>query len=414
MVIPLLQSIFVATSALLSALQMLGIFGLAYYYLLLAASAFRIGKSAPQAARRSFAIAIPAHNEELVLAKTIESLAAQDYPAELLDIYVVADHCSDHTASVARERDAFCFERHEGLRGRKVYALRWLLEQILAANRGYDAIAVFDADSRVNSQFFTAMNAALGEKDQVLQGRHVIRTANGNDFGGLAAVDMQLNNRLRNQAKRNLGLSARLMGDAMCFPTEVIRRYGWPSDSLGEDREYGLYLLTQGVKVTYVPEAISLGQAAPSWRDASKQRLRWYGGGIEIQKRYALKLLQMGLRRLNPAALDQAIELLLPPFSLLALLSALVVSVQAVWPLVGFLPFAGSALIFCLWGAFPIIGLVLEGAPTSAYCSLLLSPVYLVWRVVLGVRARLKGGRVEWVRTRRQEEQENETEGRSP
>lgn len=411
MVIAPLHAISAVASVLFSALQTLSLFGLVYYYLLLVASVFRTSKAAPQAVGRVFAIAIPAHNEELVLAKTIESLKAQDYPADLLDIYIVADHCSDGTAHVARERGAFCFERQEGLRGRKVYALRWLLEQILATKRNYDAIAVFDADSRVDPQFFTAMNAALGEKNQVLQGRHIIRSATGNDFGGLAAVDMQLNNRLRNQAKRSLGLSARLMGDAMCFPAEVIREYGWPSDSLGEDREYGLFLLTQGVKVVYVPEAISFGQAAPSWRDASKQRLRWYGGGVEIQKRYALKLLRMGLGQLNLAALDQAIELLLPPFSMLALLSAFIVFIQAIWRSLGLLSFGGAVLMFCLWGAFPIIGLVFERAPASAYRSLLFSPIYLVWRVVLGARARLKGGRVEWVRTRRQEEQGKETGG---
>jgi len=101
----------------------------------------------------------------------------------------------------------------------------------------------------------------LSEGHRVLQGRHVIITPQSNRFSGLADVDMRLNNLLRNKAKCNLGLSARLMGDAMCFASEVIRGYGWHADSLGEDREYGLYLLAQGIKTIYVHEAVSFGQA---------------------------------------------------------------------------------------------------------------------------------------------------------
>ena len=49
-----------------------------------------------------FMAIIPAHNEESVVANLIESLKNQNYPKELLDIYVIADNCTDRTAEVAK------------------------------------------------------------------------------------------------------------------------------------------------------------------------------------------------------------------------------------------------------------------------------------------------------------------------
>ena len=58
-----------------------------------------------------FMAIIPAHNEESVIKNLIESLNNQDYPKELLDIYVIADNCTDNTAQVAKEAGAIVYER---------------------------------------------------------------------------------------------------------------------------------------------------------------------------------------------------------------------------------------------------------------------------------------------------------------
>ena len=53
-----------------------------------------------------FMAILPAHNEENVIGNLIESLKNQDYPKELLDIYVIADNCTDNTAKIAKEAGA--------------------------------------------------------------------------------------------------------------------------------------------------------------------------------------------------------------------------------------------------------------------------------------------------------------------
>lgn len=47
------------------------------------------------------AVLIAARNEAAVIGSLIDSLKRQNYPADRIDIYVVADNCTDHTAEVA-------------------------------------------------------------------------------------------------------------------------------------------------------------------------------------------------------------------------------------------------------------------------------------------------------------------------
>jgi cellulose synthase/poly-beta-1,6-N-acetylglucosamine synthase-like glycosyltransferase len=394
---------------LLSALQIILIVGLAYYYFLLVAALFRVPKQRSNSNELSpivFAVAIPCHNEEVVIGKTVHGLRRMNYPADLYDVYVAADYCSDKTAVIARQAGAICLERNEGPRGRKAFPLQWLLQHIIQSERQYNAVVIFDADSRVDTEFLSAMAAALQQGHVALQGQHIIANPSDSKFSRLAAIDMCLNNLLRNQAKNNLGWSCRLMGDAMCLTTNLIRVYGWGSDSLAEDREFEMYLLLQGQKVRYVENAVSYGEAVTKWNEASKQRVRWYGGATQLRYKYAWPLLINGLNTVNLAALDRALELFLPSFSLLAALTLGMWVVQVLWPsLPLLLPVEATTLGIALWVLFPFCGLVIDRAPIWMFKTMLYAPFYAVWRIVQGSRATIKRGQVEWVRTRRREEQ---------
>ena len=53
-----------------------------------------------------YAVIIAARNEELVIGQLIKSIKNQKYPNGLIDIFVIADNCTDNTAQVAREAGA--------------------------------------------------------------------------------------------------------------------------------------------------------------------------------------------------------------------------------------------------------------------------------------------------------------------
>ena len=107
-----------------------------------------------------YGVLIAARNEEAVIAQLIRSVRAQKYPEELIDIFVVADNCTDNTAQAAREAGAVVYERHNTYAVGKGYALRFLLENIFKnfGEYAYDGFFVFDADNILDENFISEMN----------------------------------------------------------------------------------------------------------------------------------------------------------------------------------------------------------------------------------------------------------------
>ena len=236
-----------------------------------------------------FAIAIAAYNEESVIGATVANLRKLEYPVNSYDIFVVADNCSDSTAEIARREGATCLERFTTERSGKGAALRWLFERIFEYS-DYDAIVVFDADTKVSANFLQVMNNRLSSGTQVVQGRHVISNPHRGWFPALAWALMTIDCRLFSQGRTNLGLSARHMGDSICFRSNVIRDLGW-GGGLTEDYEFRLKLLLDGICIFYEPNAKGYGQAALTWAEAHSQRLRWARGVADASQEFRCRLL---------------------------------------------------------------------------------------------------------------------------
>ena len=75
-----------------------------------------------------YAAIISARNEANVIGGLIDSLKAQNYPSELLDIFVIADNCTDNTAQVAAQAGAKVYCRYNQQQVGKGYALDYLFK----------------------------------------------------------------------------------------------------------------------------------------------------------------------------------------------------------------------------------------------------------------------------------------------
>ena len=102
-----------------------------------------------------YAILIAARNEENVLGGLLDSIRAQNYPSELVDIYVVADNCTDTTAEIAYAHGAYVYERFNRVQIGKGYALKYLLDQISLSDNleDYDGFFIFDADNLLDENY---------------------------------------------------------------------------------------------------------------------------------------------------------------------------------------------------------------------------------------------------------------------
>lgn len=347
------------------------------------------------------AVAIPAHNEAQVIFQTIQSIRNAKYPDELLDIYVVADHCTDNTAEVARQAGSICFERNDGERGGKGEALAWLFQCIFKTGIKYGGMVVFDADTYVDPNFFKMMTPHLEAGTQVIQGNHIIRNPRTGWFPALTWAMFLIDNRCQNLGRSNLGFSAKNMGDSICFNSNILQWMGW-GVGLAEDYAFRQQLLFKGIRIRYEPKAIGYGDAAADWQEARAQRARWLRGAHESSSKYARELLVQGIKNRDMAMLDGALQAYLPSYSTIALLTGIFTILA--WVMSGWLwdwlPLAWT-LTFLLIMIYPLLALAFERAPLRAFLVILTGPVFILWRTWLVIDARYIHRDVKWVRTPR-------------
>jgi cellulose synthase/poly-beta-1,6-N-acetylglucosamine synthase-like glycosyltransferase len=378
-----------------------------YYWILAIASVRKISTDLTTAHLHSFAIAIPAHDEEAVIAQTIINLKGQKYPLDMFDIYVVADYCSDRTAQNAIEHGAICFERNSGERGQKGIALKWLFERIFESEKKYDAIIVLDADTLVEENLLKYMNSRINQGGKVIQGKHIINNPTKGWISSFSWILMTIDNRFNNQGRANLNLSAKNMGDSICYRSEVLRNIDL-SGSLTEDYQYRFRLLLNGILIEYEPSAIGYGQAPLSMIAVRNQQVRWRSGALEASAQYRKQLYLKWITQKKPALIDAVIGSTIPSYSTLTLTTFVGLFIHIL-----FFDFFSSIQIYLwgstafLWCAYPILGLYLEKAPFRSYFALLFGPIFIIWRTWIVLKLRLFPQKITWERTPHESTRDN-------
>lgn len=351
----------------------------------------------------NFDIVVPAHDEEAVVAATVASVLALDYPPAQRRLFVVADNCSDRTASRAQAAGAHVLVRNDPERRGKGFALAFAFERLLA--EGWcDALVVVDADTLVSANLLSASAARLAQGEQALQAEYGVRNALASWRTRLMHLAFTLFHDVRSRARERLRLSCGLRGNGMVFTTALLKRVPHDAFSIVEDLEYGLRLGRAGVRVAYLAEAHVAGEMAVSEQASRSQRRRWEGGRWQIARQQVPGLLAAAWRTRSRVLLDLTLDLLVPPLGFLGLAVAvgLTACVLLAWlgvPLrVAPWPWAAAALGLLVYVGR---GLMLSGLGWRGVLALAWAPVYVCWKLVLLLRRPAERAG-EWVRTTRE------------
>ena len=374
----------------------------AYLLVLLAAAAARPPRP-PQGegprGRLRFAVLVPARDEEATIAATLASLQAVDYPHDRRELIVIADNCSDATASVAATAGATVWPREGGAVGGKGAALAWGLARLRSCGPQADAVVIVDADCAASPNLLDALEARMRAGADAVQVAYGVANPDASWPAGLRYASFTLVNLVRPRGKAAAGLSCGLFGTGMAFSAALLQRHPWTACSLVEDQEYHLEIVAGGERVAFAPEAWVRSPMPTSLGTARSQQLRWEAGRADLVRRYTPRLLRLGARRRDPARLHAAIEPFVPPQSLLFAGHAVALLVA--------LPAPGRARRLALAAAaaqamFVVGGLALVGVPVAVWRALALAPALAAWKVAL--LARLWAGRAptSWVRTERE------------
>ncbi len=359
----------------------------AYLLGLLVAARFGGGSSDERARGPlpSLVVLVPAHDEEPVIADTIASLVAQDYPPGLSEIVVVADNCTDATATRARSAGATVWERLAPQAHGKGRALAWALDHLRALEVPPAGVVIVDADCIASPNLLTAIGERIAAGDLAVQATYVVSNADDSPAAALRFAAFSLVHDVRMAGKAALGLSVGLMGTGMGFAWELVERVPWDAFSITEDAEYHLRLVTAGGTVCFAPEASVESPMPTSLANSIDQQTRWEAGKSQIAARQLPRMIRQGVATGDAVMIHAAIEVLLPPQSAILAAnfagSALAVAAAQRSPLRRL-----AAVNLLAQATFVFGGLAFVRAPASAYRSLLLAPLLVARKGTIFVR----------------------------
>ena len=271
----------------------------AYQLLYLFLPLFRKAPKNGSAKLCRYGILIAARNEEKVLPHLLSSIRDQDYPAELVRVFVVADNCTDGTARVAAEGGALVFPRHNTQQVGKGYALHYLLDQIglTCGWEEFDAFLVFDADNVLCPDYITQINKVCAAGYDVFCGYRNSKNLGASWVSAGHGLWFLHDSCHLNASRMVLGIPCTVTGTGFGFSASLLRRYGgWNFFTLTEDIEFSFRCIADGVKMGYCRDAMLYDEQPQTFRQSWRQRTRWVQGGVQASIRCGKGLLKGILR----------------------------------------------------------------------------------------------------------------------
>lgn len=236
-----------------------------------------------------YAFVVSARNESAVIGGLIESLLQQDYPRELIDVFVVADNCTDNTAQVCRDKGAYVYERFNRVQVGKGYALDYLFKQMKKDEifDHYEAFIIFDADNIVDRGYIRAMNDTFSAGYRVITSYRNSKNYDSNWISAGYSLWFLREAKYLNQARMNLNTGCAVSGTGFLVHHDIIDRMnGWKYHLLTEDIEFSVDCAIQGEKIGYCDHAVFFDEQPVTFKQSWQQRLRWAKGFYQVLGKY--------------------------------------------------------------------------------------------------------------------------------
>lgn len=338
-----------------------------------------------------YAVLVAARNEEGVIGALVESVVAQSYPQELLDIYVVADNCTDQTAQVAARAGATVYSRQNTEQVGKGYALEFLIQRIWKSGKAYDGYFVFDADNLLDRNYISEMNRNFAAGDRLVTGYRNSKNYADNWISAGYSLWFLRESRFLNQPRACLNTSCAISGTGFLVHHDILKKNGgWAHFLLTEDIEFTVDSILKGEKIGYCSTAVLYDEQPTLFSQSWRQRMRWARGYLQVFQSYGTALVATLFKKRSFACMDM-IMTIMPAIVLtmmtliingIALIAALRLDADFVLPLIGSM--FGAALN--AYGFLFAIGLItglaewknIHASPGQKILSFLTFPLFML------------------------------------
>ncbi|HRI27184.1 MAG TPA: glycosyltransferase [Chitinophagales bacterium] len=230
-------------------------------------------------------VQLPVYNEQYVVERLIDAIAAFDYPLHLFEIQILDDSTDVTTNLIAAKT------RFYQLKGLQIYHLHrtnrtgfkaGALQDALPIAKG-SLIAIFDADFLPQSDFLQQTipyftNPQLG----MLQTRWQFINRRYSLFTQVQAFFMDAHFTVEQGGRTAAHAFMNFNGTAGVWRKQTITDAGgWQPDTLTEDLDLSYRAQLNGSKFAYAPHIIAPSELPPDMPAFKAQQFRWIKGGAE-------------------------------------------------------------------------------------------------------------------------------------
>lgn len=268
------------------------------------------------------AILIAARNEESVIGELLESINAQDYPKDLLLPVVIADNCTDSTASLARSHGATVFERFNKEEIGKGYALDFAIDSLQERGewKKIDGVIVLDADNLLTPNYVTEMNKTFSDGYEAFTSYRNSKNYGDNWISAGYGLWYIRESKFLHYARMLLHSSCAISGTGFLVSRELLDRFnGWKFFLLTEDIEFSVFSIINGVRIGCCINAELYDEQPITFSQSYKQRLRWSKGFFQVWRKHGKELIRGIFKHRKFAFFDMTMNIM-PAFILTVVL----------------------------------------------------------------------------------------------
>ncbi|VDG24356.1 glycosyltransferase [Lactiplantibacillus mudanjiangensis] len=233
-------------------------------------------------------IMVPAHDEGIVIVKTLQSLLNFDYPHDRYEIIVINDNSDDNSAELlARVQTLYPQRNLEVINTDKVTGGKGKSNALnigLKRAKG-SIISIYDADNTPQASALRYLVAELMSDDHLAAVIGKFRTRNKNAslltrFINIETLSFQW---MAQAGRERLFKLCTIPGTNYVIRRDILEKIGgWDVKALAEDTEISFRVYRMGYRIRFQPLAVTWEQEPQTLDVWFHQRTRWVKGNIYV------------------------------------------------------------------------------------------------------------------------------------
>lgn len=233
-------------------------------------------------------VMVPAHNEGIVIVRTVEALLNFDYPHDKYEIIVINDNSSDNSAELLfnlkqkypqRNFTIINTDETNGGKGKSN-----------ALNIGFqsakgDVIAIYDADNTPEAKALYYLVAELENNPEygAVIGKFRTRNKDVNLLTRFINIETLSFQWMAQAGRSQLFQLCTIPGTNFVVRRSIIEEIGgWDEKALAEDTEISFRIYMMGYKIKFQPAAVTWEQEPQTFDVWFRQRTRWVKGNVYV------------------------------------------------------------------------------------------------------------------------------------